>query len=83
MEEESSMAKLTTKKRDKLKGKMFGLPKERKYPMPDKRHAINAKARATQMENKGLLSQNEKKKIDQKANRIIRKLKTRSSDSSI
>jgi hypothetical protein len=51
----------------------FGLPGEKKYPMPDKAHAANAKARATQMENKGKLSAGSKAKIDAKANRILDK----------
>jgi hypothetical protein len=49
------------------------MPGERKYPMPDKAHAKNAKARATQMEKKGKLSEASKVKIDNKANRIIGK----------
>jgi hypothetical protein len=47
------------------------MPGEKKYPMPDKAHAANAKARATQMENKGKLSSSSKAKIDAKANRIL------------
>jgi hypothetical protein len=39
--------------------------------MSDKAHAKNAKARATQMENKGKLSSSSKAKIDAKANRIL------------
>ena len=35
--------------------KQFGLPGSRKYPMPDKNHAMVAKGRATQMLNKGKL----------------------------
>jgi hypothetical protein len=31
-----------------LKESKFGLPEERKYPMPDEAHARNAKARAAQ-----------------------------------
>lgn len=50
------MAKLTTKKRDNLKSSTFALPGERKYPIPDKKHAANAKARATQQYNRGNLS---------------------------
>lgn len=68
-----TMAKLTTKKRNNLKSTTFGLPKERKYPMPDKSHAANAKARATQMVQKGKLSKSDKQKIDQKANKILGK----------
>jgi hypothetical protein len=40
------MAKLTTKARKKLPATDFGEPKKHAYPMPDKAHAINAKARA-------------------------------------
>lgn len=63
--------KLTTKARKKIPKKEFGLPGEKKYPMPDKSHAANAKARATQMVNKGKLSQSSKEKIDAKANRML------------
>ena len=33
------MATLTEKQRDKMAKSDFGLPEERKYPMPDKSHA--------------------------------------------
>ncbi len=69
------MAKLTTKKRKKIPKSEFGLPAERKYPMPDRSHAANAKARAAQMEKKGKLSATNKKKIDAKANKILKKKK--------
>lgn len=69
------MATLTTKSRNKLKSSTFGLQKERKYPMPDKSHAKNAKARASQQEKKGNLTKSEKQKIDTKANKIIGKRK--------
>lgn len=65
------MAKLTAKKRDNLKKSQFGLPGSEKYPMPDENHAANAKARATQMVNKGKLSASSKAKIDAKANKIL------------
>lgn len=65
------MGKLTAGKRKKLKANQFGLPGERKYPMPDRAHAANAKARATQMERRGLLGMDEKEMIDAKANRIL------------
>lgn len=51
----------------------FGLPGSRKYPMPDKSHAANAKARATQMVNAGKLSEASKVKIDSKADRVLGK----------
>lgn len=66
------MAKLTTKKRNSLSKSTFGLPGEKKYPMPDKSHAANAKARATQMVNAGKLSPASKSKIDAKANKILK-----------
>ncbi len=69
------MAKLTTAKRKKIPKKEFGLPGEKKYPMPDKSHARNAKARASEMEHKGKLSESSKSKIDAKADRILGKKK--------
>ncbi len=65
------MAELSEKKRDSLQKTTFGLPEERKYPMPDASHARNAKARASQQEEKGNLTAAEKKKIDRKADRIL------------
>ena len=67
------MANMTEKKRDSLKESQFGLPDERKYPMPDKAHARNAKARASQQQNKGNLSKSDEAKIDRKADKILDK----------
>jgi hypothetical protein len=67
--------KLTSKKRNKLPKSDFGLPKSEKYPVQDKSHAVNAKARASQMFKKGKLSESSKKKIDAKANKVIKKSK--------
>lgn len=69
------MAKLTTIKRKKIPKSEFGLPGEKKYPMPDKSHAANAKARASEMVNKGKLSKSSEMKIDAKANKILGKKK--------
>lgn len=69
------MAKLTTKARKAIPKKEFGLPKERKFPVNDRSHAANAKARATQMVKAGKLSASAKKKIDAKANRVLGKKK--------
>lgn len=66
------MSVLTTKKRKLIPKSKLGLPGERKYPMPDKEHAINAKARATQMVKKGKLSAGSAAKIKVKANKIIK-----------
>ena len=67
------MAKLTEEKRDNMSDSKFGLPEEHKYPMPDKSHAQNAKARATQQEKKGNLSATDKAKIDRKADKVLGK----------
>jgi hypothetical protein len=68
-----AMPELTERKRDSLPDSKFGLPDEHKYPMPDKSHARNAKARASQQEKKGNLTATEKRKIDRKADRILDK----------
>ena len=67
------MAKLDSKERNDLKSSTFGLPGSRKYPMPDRSHAINAKARAEQQFKKGRLSGSQKSQIDAKANRKLGK----------
>jgi hypothetical protein len=66
------MAKLTSKSRNSLTKSEFGMPAARKYPMPDKSHAANAKARATQMVNAGKLSPSTKATIVAKANKILK-----------
>ena len=65
--------KLTSKARNKLAKTEFGMPGSRSYPMPDKAHAANAKARATQMVKAGKLSPSSKAKIDAKANKMLKK----------
>lgn len=67
------MAKLTTKRRKSLPKSDFGMPGSKKYPMPDKAHARNAKARAAQQYKKGKLSASAKAKIDAKANKKLGK----------
>lgn len=67
------MAKLSTAKRKSEPKSDFGLPDKRKYPMPDASHARNAKARASQEEHAGKLSAADKKKIDSKADKILKK----------
>jgi hypothetical protein len=67
------MAKLTAAKKNAESKKEFGLPAERKYPVPDASHARNAKARASQMEHQGKLSGADKKKIDIKADHVLDK----------
>ncbi len=65
------MSDLTAKSRNALADRVFGLPGSRKYPMPDKSHAANAKARATQQVKRGNLSSSSAAKIRAKANRIL------------
>jgi hypothetical protein len=67
------MSKLTTARKNTEPSREFGLPEQRKYPMPDAAHARNAKARASQMEHQGKLSAADKKKVDAKADRILGK----------
>lgn len=67
------MAKLTSKSRNALTKSEFALPGSRKYPIPDKSHAANAKARATQMVAKGNLAPSTAAVIKAKANRVLGK----------
>ena len=70
-EDQQPMAQLTSKARKAVPASKFGLPGSRKYPMPDRSHAANAKARATQQVNKGKLSPAAASRIRAKANRIL------------
>ena len=60
------MARLTTARRKRLPSSKFGLPASRAYPMPDRAHAANAKARAAQFATPA-----QKQRIDAKTNRIL------------
>lgn len=62
--------KLTTAARKKIPASKFAGP-DRSYPVPDKSHAANAKARATQMVAKGKLSPAMASRIRTKANRVL------------
>lgn len=59
------MAKLTAKARKKLPDSAFALP-GRRYPIPDRGHAIAAKARVAEYGTPA-----EKAKVDAKANRKL------------
>ena len=75
------MADLTAKKRASMKSKDFGLPEKARttdqkkesgnYPMPDKAHARNAKARSAQQLKDGDLTRAEKERIDREADKIL------------
>ena len=75
------MADLNAKKRENLPSKEFGLPEKARtkdqkkesgnYPMPDKAHARNAKARAAQQRKAGNLTKDEEARIDRKADKKL------------
>mgnify|MGYP001210773334 CR=1 FL=1 len=67
------MAKLKAAKRNALPDSSFGIPSERKYPMPDKSHAANAKSRAAAAVKRGDITPSQKATIDAKANRKLGK----------
>lgn len=64
------MADLSTKKRKALPASKFAGP-DRSYPVPDRAHAANAKARATQQVNAGNLSPAQAARIRAKANKVL------------
>lgn len=70
------MAKLSTKQRKALPASKFAGP-GRSYPIEDKSHARNAKARASEMEHKGKLSKSEEERIDRKADAVLHKGKSK------
>ena len=75
------MGDLDADDREKIPTKDFGLPEKARtkdakkesgnYPMPDKRHARNAKARASQQRKAGRLSKDEQERIDRKADKKL------------
>jgi hypothetical protein len=75
------MSELNEDKRAKLPAKEFGLPERARsaeakketgnYPMPDKSHASNAKARSTQQYEAGNLTNSQKERIHRKADKIL------------
>ncbi len=67
------MGIISSGERKALPASEFGLPGSEAYPMPDKAHAANAKARASQQANAGKLSPSQKAKIDAKANKVLGK----------
>jgi hypothetical protein len=68
------MAKLNAAERKRIPEEKFALP-GRRFPVEDKAHAGNAKARATQMVAKGMLTGGQKEIIDRKANAVLGKAK--------
>jgi hypothetical protein len=70
---ETAMAELKAKTRNKLPKKDFAEPDKRAYPIEDKAHARNAKARASQAVKAGRMSKTEEAKIDKKADKVLKK----------
>lgn len=66
------MATLTTEQRKKLASSVFAGP-DKSYPIPDRKHAANAKARAAQMLKAGKLSKTAYAKIVAKADAKLKK----------
>ena len=67
------MAELSTNTRKKLPDSKFAEPDKRKYPIEDRAHARNAKARASQAAKAGRISKAEEKRIDRKADAVLGK----------
>jgi hypothetical protein len=67
------MAELDAKSRNKLPKKDFAEPDKRAYPIEDKAHARNAKARASQAVKAGRISKAEGAKIAKKADAVLGK----------
>lgn len=65
------MAKLSSKERNSLPKSEFAGP-DRSYPVPDRSHAANAKARAQQQYNKGHISLEMLHHIDAKADKVLK-----------
>lgn len=66
------MTKLTARSRNALPKSAFALPGD-KYPVEDKQHAANAKARASQQYKAGHLTTADKAKVDAKADAVLGK----------
>ena len=66
------MTKLNADDRNKLPAKDFAEPEKRAYPIEDKAHARNAKARASQAANSGRMSRAEQDAIDRKADAVLK-----------
>ena len=77
------MAKLSSKQRENLPAKEFGLPEKARskaakketgnYPMPDKGHAVSALTRARAQRKAGNLTKDEFERIDRKARKKLKK----------
>lgn len=69
------MAKLTHEQRKRLPEKEFALPEKRAFPIENKSHARNAKARASMSYNEGHITKAEEERVDRAANRKLHGVK--------
>ena len=67
------MATLKAATRNKLPSSVFGLPRQRKYPMEDRTHQVKAEEFATKEEHAGKLSPAQAARIRAKAKRLLGK----------
>jgi len=65
------MAVLHAAQRNALPASSFGLPAERKNPMPNKSHARNALARVVEAYHRGKISASGMATVRAKANRVL------------
>jgi hypothetical protein len=70
--QEAGMAELKAKTRNTLPKSDFAEPEKRAYPIEDKAHAHNAKARAAQAVKAGRMDKAEERRIDRKADAVLR-----------
>ncbi len=66
------MAELDAKTRKRIPKSKFAEPEKRKYPIEDKAHARNAKARASQAVGAGRMSKAEEARIDRSADAVLK-----------
>jgi len=67
------MAELNAHARKRMPKSKFAEPEKRAYPIEDKAHARNAKARAAREQHAGRLTKDEERRIDRKADKILDK----------
>jgi hypothetical protein len=66
------MAELDANARKRIPKSKFAESDKRKYPIEDKPHARNAKARASQAVKAGRMGKAEEAKIDRKADAVLK-----------
>lgn len=67
------MAQLSAARRKQLRSKVFGLPAQRRFPMPDDNHARSALSGASRAVHAGTISPAQKAQIDAKAHSKLKK----------